>query len=296
MNLRPGGHGRRALAALAVAAIVAALTVWHTGPASAVALPRLVEAESASSTAAVKSARAECNDDEDVYGSGYYVRNGNGKVAVNRVFIQHQMWYVEVEAQVTDAGLATAWSVVAQAICGPHVEGLHRELKDIPKSTNPSQSARVECASGQAYGGGFILTGATGNVFVNSVTLDSAHKGVTVSGTFDRSATMPATGWGITAYAVCGPPAPVMELRQTEGFEQSSVSPKDEESQCQTGTRAHGAGMVAGAITASNLGNIVVDEMRITTPALPLTSRVQAFENNATSGRWWVQAQLICAN
>ncbi|MGN9911250.1 hypothetical protein ACTMTJ_27205 [Phytohabitans sp. LJ34] len=186
--------------------------------------------------------------------------------------------------------------MVAQAICGPHVEGMHRELKQVAKSTNRSQSARVECASGQAYGGGFFLDGAAGNAFVNSVVLDTAHKGVTVAATFDRSATIPAAGWGITAYAVCGPPAPTMAMRQTQGFEQSSASPKDEDAQCLTGTRAHGAGMVAGANTAADLGDIVVDQMRLTTPALPLTSHVQAYENNATSGTWWVRAQLICAN
>jgi hypothetical protein len=43
------------------------------------------------------------------------------------------------------------------------------------------------------------------------------------------------------------------------------------------------------------LGNIVVDQARITTPTLPFTSRVQAFENNSTSGTWYVRAQLICA-
>jgi len=293
MNIRLGG---RALAVLAAAATVAALSVWHAGPASAVTAPRLVEAESASDTVSVKSARAECDDDEDVYGSGYYVRGGNGKVAVNGVFVQHQLWYVEVTAQVTDAGLTTAWSVVAQAVCGPHVEGLHRELKQVARSTDRSQSARVECATGQAYGGGFLLDRAAGNAFVNSVALDTAHRGVTLAATFDGSATMPATGWGITAYALCGPPAPVMTMRQTEGFEQSSASPKDEDAQCLSGTRAHGAGMVTGANSAADLGDIVVDQMRLTTPTRPLTSHVQAFENNATSGTWWVQAQLICAN
>jgi hypothetical protein len=294
MSIRLVGRGRRAAAVLAAAVTVAALTVWPAGPASAVAAPRLVEVESAGGTEALKTAKAWCNDDEDVYGSGYYVRNGNGRVAINRVYIQHQLGYVEVEAQVTDEGLSTGWSMVAQAICGPRVEGLHRELKDIPKTTNRNQSARVECANGKAYGGGFIFTGSAGNVFVNRMVLDSSQSGVTVMGSVDNSvATAPS--WGITVYVVCGPPAATMVRRQTATFEQSSSAQKDEDVQCLSGTQAHGAGLIVGITSASDLGNIVADQARITTPTLPVTSRVQAFENNSTSGTWYVRAQLICA-
>jgi hypothetical protein len=139
------------------------------------------------------------------------------------------------------------------------------------------------------------LNGATGNVFVNSVALDAAHEGVTVAATFDNSATVPAAGWGLVAYAVCGPPAPVMTLRQTTAPVLSSSAQRNESVSCVTGTLSHGAGVAVAATAAADLGNVLVDQMRIATPASPLTSGAQAFENNATSGTWQVRAQEICA-
>jgi hypothetical protein len=272
--------------------MLAAAALWPAGPARAVAAPRLVEVESTGGTAAAQTAQAACADDEDVYGSGYYIKNGSGRVTVNEVFVQHQLWYVQVTAQTTDEGLGTSWSVVAQAVCGPHVEGMHRELAQVGKSASRAKSARVVCATGVAYGGGFLLDGAAGNVFVNGLVLDSDHAGVTVSATVDSSVAVPAAGWGITAYAICGPPATTMAMRQTAVPDQGSIAPRDETAACASGTGSpHGAGMTTGVVTAADRGNILVDQMRLTGQ----TTYVRAFENNATAGTWAVWAQAICA-
>jgi hypothetical protein len=287
--------GRRLSTALAVvmaATAAVAGPAWLAAPASAVAAPVLAEGASANNSSNFKSATATCPGDTRVYGAAFNVVNGLGEVAVNTMRPSSDLRSVLVEANELDSGISTSWQVVAQAICGPPVAGLQLRTAVVGASSATSKSVNIDCPAGQkTYSGGFIFPFGYGEVLLTSIFYGSALTRVTIQANVDDT----AITWGLTGYAICGAPAPTMQMLIDNSFPIDSDTPKDSDITCPSGTFAHGYGVASGTGPDAR-GDIVIEDIRVGAKATLRTVTAKAYENDTTTDDWWVAAEVICAS
>ncbi|MGN9906539.1 hypothetical protein ACTMTJ_03200 [Phytohabitans sp. LJ34] len=288
MNIRRR-VGRRILGATtALVAGVAAVALLPT-PSQAVASPEFEQGTSAYSSTNFKNATARCDFGEQVYGASYRVTDGLGKVAVNTLLPNEALTEVFVEANETDSGITSSWSVTAEAICGPPNSNLKRERVIVPNSSSTDKSATVPCTGGRkVYGGGFIFPLGYGQVFMTWSFGNSNLLAWNVRAVTDNNNGLV---WGVEAFAICGPQAATHVAQTQSDFANDSTSPKEEDVGCPTGTKLHGPGVVSSGAT----GQVVIEDM---TPAslVLLTATVKAFENDSTTAGWFSAAHGICAS
>jgi hypothetical protein len=273
---------------MALVTSVAAIMLW-SAPSHAVASPEYETGTSAYNSTNFKNATARCDFGEQVYGASFRVTDGLGKVAVNTLQPNTALTEVFVEANETDSGITTSWSVTAEAICGPANANLKRETAIVSNSSTTDKSTAVACTGGRkVYGGGFIFPLGYGQVFMTWSFGNSNLLAWNVRGVTDNNNGLV---WGLTAYAICGTGAATHVAQTQSDFANDSTSPKEEDVGCPTGTKLHGPGVVSSGAT----GQIVVEDM---TPAslVLLTATVKAFENDSTTAAWFSAAHGICAS
>jgi hypothetical protein len=272
--------------------LAAPLVTVASAPANAVAGLTFVQAESTSTGSQnFKNATARCPGDTRVYSTGYNVVDGLGKVSVNTLQPSSDLRTVFVEANETDSGITSNWRVFAQAVCGPPVSGLRREVNAESSRIDADQESVARCGNNeQVYGGGFIFSNGYGEVLLTRLTLSTGFSGTAgVRANVDDNTSL---NWGATAYAVCGANSPGLRpvFGQTSAFD--STSPKDSQANCPAGEKIHGVGASLPQQPVDATSNVVIEKLTFTAAISSL--QVRARENDATTANWNVQAYATC--
>jgi hypothetical protein len=280
---------RRIAAVAAVVLTAVGATILGIGPSQAVASPSLVsDVSDRTDSTNFKNARARCPAPLKVYGAAYKVTNGLGSVAVNTLQPDENLTSVFVEAQEVAPGITSAWSVTAQAICGPAIENLQRIRGSLDSSVSARKDISVRCPGPLAvYGGGFAIPNGYGEVFMQESRALRTMDAWFVSGFADDN----PPSWGLTGYAICGGRARTQVAVIEEDYDLDSNSPKRESIHCPTGTKLHGVGV----IMAGAHGDVLIEDMAPATSSLQATT-VKSFENDPTPNNWFSTAQAVCAS
>jgi hypothetical protein len=281
---------RRLVAVSAAAVMAVGALGWAISPAGAVAGAALVSSSSASNSNNFKNATVRCPGDQRVYGAGYNVVDGNGRVAVNTLQPSADLRSVFVEANEIGGGQSTDWRLDAEAVCGPAVAGLRLVTAVEGPAVAAEQSVRVGCGVGEKmYGAGYLFPFGYGEVFLNLMEYSTAITSVAIRAAIDDDASLV---WGVTGYGICGPPAATHVKVQPAIPATDSTSPKDATTpNCPAGTKLHGV----GARIIGGTGDVVIDDLTASTAALART-KLKAYENDATTANWALRPQAICAS
>jgi hypothetical protein len=153
--------------------------------------------------------------------------------------------------------------------------------------SNDGKTATATCPSGDQ------VTGATGASTNATVELDDIRpsgdlRSAVVQGLEGQFAT-PASWW-VTAYAICSPPPPGLELRSATSALDSNNN-KTATATCPLGKQVLGTG---AQLNASN-GQVVLDDVRPDAALTSVTARGLE-DQDGYSGVWSVTAHAICAN
>jgi hypothetical protein len=192
-----------------------------------------------------------------------------------------------VAVVITTAGLLLA--APAQAVSATTVVSQRSSLV----GSETTKTVRVACPSGQfVYGpGAAISSGAGGNVTLQKVVAlgsppDLVEVTATeVNGSFGGS-------WNVTAYAICGPLTPNLQVVSSSAVGPSTASPKEANVSCPTGLRLYGTSF---EIVGGN-GNALVHDVLVGIPSSPRSLTVRATARPGAAPSWSLRAIAICAN
>jgi hypothetical protein len=281
-----------ALTVLATALLGATLVIVVTPTAYAVSGLNLVIAESTQSGSENnKTATATCTGSNRLFGTGFDVVSGVGKVAVNAVRPSADLRSLTVVAQETDAGITTSWRLFAHAICGPPVAGMVRETETEASAPGAEKTNETSC-NGQVYGGGFEFGGGLGEVLLTRMVVTPGFNGsVALRGNVDDDLTR---NWSLTTYAICGQNSPGLFRAFTDGPTVDSSTTKDEIASCGSDNvnDIHGTGVRLAFQPVGQSSDIVVERMKLTAALADV--EVQARENDSTTANWSVEGHVIC--
>lgn len=287
------GAGWRRLAATAFAlALALGAAVVAVSPAHAVQDIDAVSQGSAENSASVKSILVNCPTGTKVYGTGATIQGGFGNVVLDDIIPLEDLSGVFVTAYENGA-YSGNWRVIARAMCGSPVPGLHR-ADPVSSATDSltNKSAIAECPPfTRLIGSGSEVTGGLGSVFIRAMVPDLPDDDVIVSASEDDSS---VTGnWSVTAYAICVDELDIAQVPNGETAHNSD-SPKQQTASCAIpglpGLLVHSMGFellgAAGDIVLNNLSTVGGGE---------LTATATAYENGAVSFNWRVKTYAVCS-
>ncbi|GLH98192.1 hypothetical protein [Phytohabitans aurantiacus] len=282
------------VAALAAALLGATLVAVVTPAAHAVSGLNLVNTESPQTGSQnTKTAVATCTGNDKLFGTGFDVINGLGKVAVNAVRPSADLKSLTVVASETDAGITTSWRLAAHAICGPPVANMRPEVETEPSGPGAEKTGETDCGNnGQVYGGGFEFNGGLGEVLLTRMFITLGFSGsVSLRANVDDDL---SRSWSVTTYAICGQNSAGLFRNFTQNPVSDSNSPKDETATCGNDNLndIHGTGVQLPAQPVNQSSDIVIEKMKLT--AALATVELRARENDSTSANWSVQGHVIC--
>jgi hypothetical protein len=285
------GTGWRRLAATAfVVAVALGGAVAAASPAHAVDDIDAVSQGSPENSASVKSILVECPGDTKVYGTGATIQGGFGNVVIDDIIPLEDLSGVFVTAYENGA-YAGNWRVIARAMCGSPVPGLHRAE---PVTSGPdsfqNKSATAECPPfTRLIGSGGELTGAFGNVFLTAMVPDLPEDDVRVSASEDVPY---SANWSVTAYAIC-----VDEIDIRQGPDEETVSNSDSPKQRSVSCQLPGLPLLVHSMGFELLGaagDVVLNNLS-TVGGSELAATATAYENGESSFSWRVRTHAVCS-
>jgi hypothetical protein len=131
---------------------------------------------SATNSDAVKSILVQCPPGTKVYGAGGSVSGGAGSVVLDDIIPMEDLSGVFVTGYEIGA-FSGDWRVIARAMCGSPVAGLHRaEPVSSASNTNAHKSIVAGCPTGsRLIGSGSEVTGGLGDVLIRGMGAGSAR-------------------------------------------------------------------------------------------------------------------------
>lgn len=150
---------------------------------------------------APRSAFANCDDDEILFGTGFELRNAGGNVLIAEVEPTVALDQVEVEAR-TDNGFNGVFDLFAYAICGdPNGSVVQLMSQTSAFGAAPSHEAETPaCPQGTVTGVGGKVTDNTDGILLDRFEVNPSLTRTTVVA---RDNAMIGTQYDATAFAIC---------------------------------------------------------------------------------------------
>jgi hypothetical protein len=290
--------GRRRLAQLSTAVAVSLLCsqLVNMAPAAA-SVPGLVRisATSVNDNSDPKVATAHCPAGTVLLSAGYQMNGAMGEAVVDDLPLTNAA-SVTVTAYAEDP-IPGNWNLTAYAICAQPLSGLVRLTDPSSGDSRGFKSAAIVCPPGKdLIGGGFILTGATGEALVDDILPNgsSGSEPRTVTDTaYETDIDYPGN-WSLSTHAVCAHPLTGLVRRSTTSASNATDS-RSVTANCLSGEVMVGAGYQMHG----GLGNIVLDDFRpngdATTAPTSITLSAYEADLNLTEN-WDITAHAVCAS
>ena len=210
----------RLLGYLGVLGLAVAAGSVAAEPAYAVDGIQLISVASASDSASPKSASATCPAGTVIYGGGGHLFNASGdqvRLSGLRPLVSLVgLTGFRATATEDDNGHAGAWSVTAYALCGPKLPGWQVVWSTSPSTSNPWNSASVNCPAGKkVISAGAEVSHGDDDVVLQIIFPDASLDWVSTNAYEDETGYNGS--WEVTAYAVCADP--LFGLQRVIGLE-----------------------------------------------------------------------------
>jgi len=247
-----------------------------------------VNSVSAYDSVSPKNATVSCNAGDQMLSVGGRVNDGMGDVLLTRAYADNALTLATASG-IEAIATANSWSVEVFAVCAPAGTVANLTLQQTTLGPDPNDKTAVaNCPQGRkAYGGGFKLENAFGNVAIDELIFDTS---VNVAWVLATSFNYAAVGnYTLTVQAFCGTAAPIRHEVQTWPSASNSVTPKTETTPtCAGNAQTSGAGgQLTGALGTVGLATVI---------PRPLLTVVEATgrEIGATANNWSVTAYAVC--
>jgi hypothetical protein len=255
-----------------------------------VADPQREQGSSANDDSSPKDAIASCTGNDRLVGMGAKIDNGQGDVLLTRMVPDLATDSVTATG-VENVPVATAWQVIAWAICAPAgTEPANLQIEEDFAVAVPASPKTVDATcTGNAvtYAVGFDVTGGDGQVAVDEVQFASPFTTGSVTAYTNDAA---AGSWGLRTYVICGDPPPNPPFLATWTSARNSITPKAESTSVCGGTaQVHGVGaVVEGARGDASIATL-------NPPPQLFAAEATVREIGTTADDWEVEVQALCA-
>jgi hypothetical protein len=263
-----------------------------------------VNAFSAFDSNVYKSVRANCPAGQQVIGTGYQLLGAEGSVVLDDLIPARTSVLVgagEVVGRPGEPadGTTRSWQIEATALCVP-TSSMTLQIVSAPSHPNPlfpnTQDAGVPCPAGtKALGMGAALSAGFGQVSIGELlpTADTDFEGVFTNAKTDRDGFIGA--WSVTAYAICGPALPGLNLAVAgtpNSPPGSSDSPQSITLVCPTGQTVLSPGFFL-----ANGRDVLITKAETGQRDVPNGATVTGTERSpGIPEPWAMGAHLICAD
>ncbi|MET7396895.1 hypothetical protein ABZS66_25770 [Dactylosporangium sp. NPDC005572] len=264
----------------AVAAV--AVTVAAT-PASAAVVGREVITYNTGRTSDDKPATARCSTGKVVIGTAAWMVNAAGEVRITQLI--PRLTEVFAYAMEDEDGTSAEWDLYVSAVCANPYPGLVIESETVSSSGAPWRSASATCPTGKhVLGTGFWIDRGYGQVGIEKVSIFDTDQVYALAWEDD---TEYSGSWEVTAYAICSPPLPGLEIVATSSTLDSGYV------QSQTASCPRGKVLIGGAGGVEyGSGQVVVEDFFNDDRRYTIT----AFEDDdGDVSTWGLEAYAICA-
>jgi len=271
-------------------------SLLSAGPAAA-AVPDLVRISASTATDSLdtKFVTATCPAGSPaLLSAGYKLDGGLGDVVIDD--FQLQAGSVTVVAYEADPDYVPNWTLTAYAVCADPPPDLALITVGATFESPDFATLTLTCAAGDVLlSGGFVITGATGEVEVDDVRPNgSTSTAPTALYTSAYEADAYGFDWQLTTYGICADPLPGL-VRRSASSDNVPLDFKTVTASCVAGEVLVGSGyeLIGGAT-----GEVVVDDVEVNGNAstAPTSVAVDAYREDGYTGEWQLVAYAVCAD
>jgi len=271
-----------AVAGLLAAAFAAAPATTATAAIAPLGLYR-VGSSSLNDSISPKSVSVSCNGTDKLTDVEGFVDGGTGQVLLTKAYAENNQHTATAQGYETIATTAN-WTVWVYGICTPATGIQHMTLVQKTFGATPDDKfVKAECEGSQvAYGGGWKLEDAAGDVAIDEKFFDTANQGVQITVyNFDT-----VGDYTLTAQVLCGDAIGTRTLL-THSSANNSITPKTD-----SPTACSGEVTGVGAITTGGIGNTSISMLRVK-PNMQ-EAEVTVREIDAYTTNWLVESESLC--
>jgi hypothetical protein len=227
-----------------------------------------------------------CPAGKQVLGAGAELLGGEAQVTLNDVIPDATLTSVTAKAFEDQTGFSGSWGLRARAICATPPPGLERVVRASPSDSLDKTVSATCPGETRLLGAGGAVDGATREVMVQDVRLDSLTR-VTSEGVEDDDGA--AVDWQVRAYAICSDRVHLLQ-RVEAASPSNSLKAKTATVDCTGGRRVVGVG---GAVEGIG-GDVALNDLAPTDPMTGATAHA-AEDEDGTPSSWVVRSFAICA-